>query len=336
MNDRAPVATVIISPRDRYSGLEQCLRTLYACTPQPIAVWVLDLGYPQRFIEPARAFLADKPDARIIDLGLCVPMDALRAVRDDIATPYTVLLDNDSRVAADWLAPLLRQVGGDVAVVSPLTLETAGVDDGPPLRNHLYTGEMRVVQVEDQEYLIEQKHFRRTPADEVPNECRDTGTFELHCVLFDTETLKTVELPSAVTREHLDIALQVRARGKRLVVEPASRVVFDNLGTRMQFDDMRFFWYRWSPRLNRHSAELFERRWGYRFYTEQASFNWVVRRKAFLLSRWLHLPIGASNFAARVANRLFCQDWDPLPNADAASRALGARELIEQRSHEVR
>lgn len=336
MNASNPVVTVIISPRDRYSGLEECLRTLYECTPQPIAVWVLDLGYPRRLIEPARAFLADKPDARIIDLGLCVPMDALRAVRDDIATPYTVLLDNDSRVMPDWLSPLLRQAVGDVAVVSPLTLETAGVDDGPPLRNHLYTGEMRMVQVDGREYLIEQKHFRRTPVDDVPRERRDTGTFELHCVLFDSDVLKSVELPSAVTREHLDVALQVRARGRRLVVEPASRVVFDNLGTRMQFGDMRYFWYRWSPRLNRHSAELFERRWGYRFYTEQASLNWVVRRKAFLLSRWLHLPIGASNLAARVAKRLFCHDWDPLPDADAASRALRPQELVEQRSHEVR
>lgn len=330
MNERSPespVSTIIVSPRDRYSGVDDCLRTLYRCTPEPIAVWVLDLGYPQKELRRIRKVLADKPHARIIPLGLTTPMEALRTVRMGIETPNVVLLDNDSRVTPGWLPPLLARIGGEVAVVSPLTLETLGVDEGAALRNHLYTGELRLVTVDGRDYLIEQKHYRRTPVGEIPTDCRETGSFELHCVMFDSAAFKALEFPAAVVREHLDIALQVRNRGQRLLVEPASRIVFDNLGTRMHLRDMRFFWYRWSPRLNRQSVVLFDQRWGYHFYSELASFTWVVRRKAFLLARWFWLPVGAANLVARVAKHFLCREWDPLPDAEAASRPLPAGRL---------
>lgn len=327
--------TVIINPRDRYSGLMECIERLYECTPQPFTLWVLDLGYPSAVLGPVRERLADQPDARIIELGLGVPMDALRAVRADIETPRVVLLDNDTRVSAGWLPPLLAAVDGGAAVVSPLVLESNGLDQGAELRNHLYTGQLRVVDVADQACLIEQKHYRRTPMAEIPGERAPTGTFEMHCVMFDTATFQAIELPSMVTREHLDISLQVHLRGQHMLVEPASVVTFDNLATRMNLADMRFFFHRWSRRFTQRSAELFERRWGYRFYSEQAMYNWVVRRKTFLLCRWFGLPTGPANFVTRAVTHFFCRDWDPLVDPEGASRPLLDEPGLAQRSHAI-
>lgn len=329
------VTTIIISPRDRYTGLLDCITGLYRNTPQPFKLWVLDLDYPERVMAPVRRYFADKPGARIIELGLRVPMAALARVRNDIDTHSVVLLDNDTRVSEGWLSPLLAALTGDVAVVTPLTLERLGVDAGAALRNHLYTGDLRRVEAEGRSWLIEQKYHRRMPVDDIPREPADTGTFELHCVMFDSATFKAIELPEAVVREHLDIALQIRARGLRMRVEPASTVIFDNLGTRMHRSDMRYFWFRWSRRRTAHSARLFEQRWGQRFYTEQAIDNWVIRRKSFLLARWLGLPIGAANKVAGLARRLFCRNWDPLTDAEAESQPLAAGEPA-QLSHVVR
>lgn len=331
----APAVTIIITPRDRYTGLEQCVDDVYRHTREPFRLWIMDLGYPPKVIEAVRGRLRDRPEARIFQLGLRTPMDALREVQHLVDTPAVVLLDNDSRVTEGWLPPLLEAMRDGHAVVTPLILEREGVDRGAPMRNHLYTGELRVVDVEGTPYLIEHKHFRRTEVPDIPQERSQTGTFELHCVLFDGEVFRTIELPSMVIREHLDISLQVAAMGRTMVVEPSSVIHFDNLGTRMALADMRYFFYRWGSALTRPSSRLFERRWGYNFYSEQAMYNWVVRRKAFLVSRWLGAPIGISNHATQVARKLFCRDWDPLPDAVAASQPLLAAGVPPQRSHDL-
>ena len=330
-----PVTTIIVSPRDRYTGLAEAVEQVFACTPQRFLLWILDLGYPPDVIDPVRALIAGKPDCRIVELGRIIPMEALRAVQDEIATPTVVLLDNDSRVTTGWLEPLLRAAHAGAAVVSPLILEREGLDEGGELRNHLYTGELRVVDVEGRPYLIEQKHYRRAAVEKIPREPAQTRSFELHCVLFGTPTFKAIELPSMVVREHLDIALQVLARGETLMVEPASVVTFDNLATRMQLPDMRFFFYRWSQPLIERSSRLFERRWGYRFYSEQSMSNWAFRRKVFLWARWFGLPIGIANRITSVAKRLFRRDWDPLRDPEAASRRFPDGAAPLQSSHET-
>lgn len=330
-----PVVTIIVTPRDRYSGLDECVDTIYRHTREPFRLWIMDLDYPTADIAPVRERLAGRPEARIVALGLRTPMDALREVQSQVDTPAVVLLDNDSRVTEGWLPPLLEAMADGHAVVTPLILEREGVDRGAPLRNHLHTGELRVVDVEGTPYLIEHKFHRRTEVPDIPMDRVPTGTFELHCVLFEGETFRRIELPSMVIREHLDISLQIAARGQTMVVEPRSVVHFDNLGTRMALSDMRFFFYRWGPKLTRPSSRLFERRWGYNFYSEQSMYNWVVRRKAFLVARWLRAPISIANRATQVAKKLFCKDWDPLPDPDAAARPLLDGGVPPQRSHDL-
>ncbi len=330
-----PVVTIIVTPRDRYTGLDECVDTVYRFTQEPFQLWIMNLDYPESVIAPVRQRLAGRPEVRFFDLGLRTPMDALREAQPLIDTDAVVLLDNDSRVTEGWLPPLLAAKADGHAVVTPLILEREGVDRGAPLRNHLHTGELRVVDVEGTPYLIEHKFHRRTEVADIPQGRVETGTFELHCVLFDGEVFRRIELPSMVIREHLDISLQIAAMGRTMVVEPKSVIHFDNLGTRMALSDMRFFFYRWGPKLTGPSSRLFEKRWGYNFYSEQSMYNWVVRRKAFLVSRWLHAPIGIANRMTQVAKKLFCKDWDPLPDPDAASRPLLAGGVPRQLSHDL-
>src|SRR3546814_1506132 len=204
------------------------------------------------------------PPLRSSDL----PMDALREAQPLTYTPALVRLDNDSRVTEGWLPPLLAAMAYVHAVVTPLILEREGVDRGAALVNHLYTGELRVVDVEYTPYLIEHKHLRRAELPAIHDQRSETGTCELHCVLFDGDLFRRIELPSMVIREHLDISLQVAAMDRTMAVEPKSVVHFDNLGTRMTLPDMRFFFYRWGRKLTAPSSRLFERRWGYNFYSE--------------------------------------------------------------------
>ena len=239
-----------------------------------------------------------------------------------------MFLDNDSNVTQGWLAPLLAVAEAEnAAIVNPLTLEKEGVDKGAELRSHLYTNEIRIVSVEGTDYLIEDKHYRRALPEDIPQEVRPSEMFELHGVLFESQFLKAIEIPQMVIREHIDIAMQAKKMNRKILTQPKSVVIFDNLGTRMELSDVSWFFYRWGQELTYASSRLFEQRWGYNFYAEQAMYHWVFRRRIFLFCRWLHLPIGVANNITRIAAKIkttFKPVWDPLKDPIASSENLYA------------
>ncbi len=305
--------TVVITPRDRYTGIIQCIENLYHCTKLPFKLLVLDLAYPKSLVKKMEVLLADKENAELIHMGPIIPMEAHRIIREQIETPYTVLLDNDSDVTEGWLEPLLETAHETgAAIINPLTLEREGVDAGEKLRNHLYTSDIRLAEVEGKPYLIENKHYRRTPVRDLPMKRVQTQTFELHCVMFDTQVLKALELPQATIREHIDISMQVQAMGKQQVVEPRSVIEFDNLGTRALLSDLKYFNLRWNSKITKQSSDLFEKRWGYRFYSEQIMYNWVIRRRLYLILNYFYFPSWLANKIANAVQKFFLPIWDPL------------------------
>lgn len=332
MND----VTVVITPRDRYSGLDRCITNLYNNTEEEFDLVILDLGYPKSELKKAKKITNTKSNVRIISYGLITPMAALEKVRGEITSKYTVLLDNDSNVTQGWLTPLVSAVDKHAVIVSPVVLEKEGVDEGEAIRSHLYSCDIRMLKFNNTEYLIENKKFRRALPEELPTGVQQTDTFELHCVLFVTSHLQDVEIPQMVVREHIDIGLQTRAMGKTIVVQPESIILFDNLGTRMNLADMKYFFFRWNKNLSKNSHILFEKRWGYKFYAENAMYIWAFRRKMFLLSRFVGMPIWASNKITGLIKRLFLKDWDPIEDPIMSSSIL--REnfsdgIVPQKSH---
>jgi GT2 family glycosyltransferase len=336
--------TIIISPRDRYSGLGDCIKNLYATTDTELfELIVLDLGYPRSIIENVQKQLLICPNkTQIISLGRIIPMEALRQIREKISTTYVALIDNDTRTTANWL-PTLIQAAEETgaAIVSPLTLEKEGVDKGAELRNHLYTTEVHYVDVDNEPLLIEHKTYRRALPKDVPTVRADTQAFELHSVFIRTDVLKTVELPQMVIREHIDIGLQLWQRDMKLICEPRSVVHFDNLGTRAYWYDIFYFRFRWGPKLTAYSSRLFEKRWGYKFYSEQAIYGWVRRRTIFLVLRWFYIPINLANSLTAVINKIFLKFnpiHEPLSNPDEHSKPLLNSERtkdVKQKSHDI-
>ena len=124
--------------------------------------------------------------------------------------------------------------------------------------------------------------------------------------------------------------LRLRARLGSIAalwVEPRSRIMFDNLGTPARFSDLDYFNLRWNSRITQQSSRLFEKRWGYRFYSEEAMYHWANRRRLFLLLRWLRLPIKLANLGDRLYSALvrrLSPVWDPLKDPYTPSRSLYA------------
>ncbi|MBL4820881.1 MAG: glycosyltransferase [Gammaproteobacteria bacterium] len=319
--------TIVVTPRDRYSDLAGCISDIYANTdPALFELVILDLAYPRRDLEEAKRVLKGKNNYRIFSYGRIIPIEAFDLVREHLDTKYAFFIDNDSRPTEGWLPPLIET--GDktnAAVINPVTLERAGVDEGADVRNHLFTTELRVVDVDNKPYLIEHKTYRRALPEELPDIVTETQAFELHGVMFNTEVFKALELPRMTVREHLDIGMQLKAKGLSLVVEPRSQIIFDNLGTRANLSDLKYFNLRWNGKITEESSRLFEKRWGYKFYSEESIYNWAIRRKIFLILRWLYLPISVANKIDRIyfglRRRLF-PIWDPLEDPHSNANLL--------------
>ncbi|MBT5229538.1 MAG: glycosyltransferase [Methylococcales bacterium] len=310
--------SLIISPRDRYTGLSECIDNVYEYTDESLFdLIILDLGYPKKELELAQSRIANKNNARIVKLERMIPLAGVDKIRGELTTPFTFLLDNDSRVSQGWLPPLIETgEAKDAAVISPLTLEKDGAD-GDYTRNHIYTVEIRTVAVEGKTYLIEHKPYRRELPENMPNKTVPSQAFELHGVMFNTKALQNIELPHMTIREHLDIGMQLKAKGEKIFAEPRSVIYFDNLGTRAQLADLKYFDLRWNKEIGKESHDLFEKRWGYKWYAEESVYFWCVRRRLYIILRWAFLPIKVANLLDRIVSsikrRLF-PIWDPVQN----------------------
>ncbi len=315
--------TIVIAPRERYYGILECIDAVYDNTDEAFNLIIPDVGYPIDLMTKVAAKIAADPNARIMNFdGMVIPMSLFENIVPNVTSDILVWVENDTIVYPGWMPPLLESIAAGASFVSPLILEKEGVDQGAEIRNHLYTSKILVVEYDGEDYLIESKEYRRELLSNVPNEIRTTETFEWHAVAFKTEDLQEIDFPAMVMRQQIDIPMQLRAQGKTMVVNPNSKVIFDNLCTRMTIKDMKYFFFVWDQKLNEESSRMFEKRWGYKFYSEQSIYNWVFRRKVFLLCRFLFIPIPLANKITGLCRRIFCKEWDPLADPIGQARQL--------------
>lgn len=315
--------TIIIAPRERYYGVIECIDAVYENSVEEFNLIIPDVGYPKNLLAKIETRIANITNAKIVSMGgMITPMKVLEKLLPDISTEVLIWIETDTTVLPGWLPPLIEGINDGASFVSPLTLEKEGVDEGAKIRTHLYTSKILVVEYEGVDYLIEGKEYRRELPENLPNEIRPTETFEWHTVAFKTDDLKLVDFPDMVMRQQIDIPMQLRSLGKTMISNPYSKVIFDNLCTRLTIQDIRYFFFVWDQKLNEQSSRIFEKRWGYKFYSEQSIYNWVFRRKVFLICRFFFIPIPIANKITGLCRRLFCKEWDPLSDPIGMSRQL--------------
>jgi hypothetical protein len=305
--------TIVVVPRDRFSSVIHCAESILEHTPVPFRLAFLDFGYSESTLAALRNLCAKVP-TDIITLGPTIPMVAFREFLPKVATRYLVWVDNDTFVASGWMEALLDRAAKGARVIMPLTLEREGLDVDTrkiPLRNHVSHSELRKVTVNGTEYVFDYKPFRRVAPEEIPQGGHTIDFFELHTFFAETDVLRLLDYPPMVVREHIDLGMQLHRLGIEIWCEPRSRVQFDNIHERPSLNDLRFFFYRWAEPLVDQSHQLFQQRWGFRFYNEGFMKNWAFRRKAFSVCRFLGVPQKPSDLVSRIMNRLFRPPLEP-------------------------
>ena len=314
---------IVVVPRDRFGSVVECVRSIVQNTPRPERIAILDFGYSRGLLEQLRRLVGPIP-LDVVPCGRTIPMIAFRDYLPKITAKYVAWVDNDTFVTPGWMETLLARAAQGARVIMPMTLELEGLDiDSRRLnaRNHITHSELRRVDVNGSQYVFDYKPFRRADPKDIPPGPHVIDFFELHTFFAETEVLKQLDYPAMVVREHIDLGIQLKRKGIDIISETGARVHFDNIHHRPTLRDLRFFFFRWSQKLIDQSHELFEQRWGYRFYNEQFMKNWATRRKAFSLFRYLWLPSRAADFLSRVVVKLLCKPIPPEFRPDPMSRS---------------
>jgi GT2 family glycosyltransferase len=237
MAERAEI-TVLVVPRDRFSLFPRCLETLYAATDLPMRVVVVSGGTDaatRRYLLDARASRANLE--LVLRDQVLSQIQARRLAMQTLSPDerYVVMLENDTLVHTGWLAPLVKCVQEQgAAAVMPLVYWHRGLHSAGCRIERKVVGSVEVL---DHQILYSGLH--RKPID-YP---------ESHCILFDRERVRGLEIFDEVEPFDVDLGLTLRKHGESMFVEPRSVVTYaapprwelgDLPATRMRWDRRRW------------------------------------------------------------------------------------------------
>jgi GT2 family glycosyltransferase len=259
----APLVTIVVGPRERFSYTFQTVEYVYAHTKVPFEMVCVDGNSPP----PVRAFLEEQARVRGITVvrteRYLIPNEARNLGLAQVKTPYVVFLDNDVAVAPGWLDAMLACAEATgAAVVTPLTC----IGQKLHQKVHIAGGELRLTESNGRRRLHERMRFVDRPLSQVrPLLTREpTQLVEFHCFLARTdlfERLGPFDEQMFSTREHIDFSLAVQSLGEPIYFEPEATVTFVQAPP-FEGYDLHYFMLRWSDAWEVASLRRFCEKWG--------------------------------------------------------------------------
>ena len=335
-----PLATVIVTQRERFGMTQESLENLYDVTSGPFEVVVVDGGSPKA----AASYLREQADMRGFTLirreEFLTPNEARNVGCAAAKTKYVAFVDNDVLYTPDWLQALVRCAEETGAgAVAPLTcqglpahqeIHHAGgdfVEDAASMKSFFD------VEAPEKRKFVEVMHGHGEPLKDWEGrlERKETGFGEFHCVLARRDVFDKIgplDERMLSTKEHIDFGMSLRAAGESVWFEPASVVtyVFPCRARPLQVADWPFFCLRWSDTHAKKSLSHFIEKWRLDTgsdYVRSREAVWPMRRRqGVLIPMVRRVPLIGSNrtltnkFAgalARIekpANRLYVRMAD--------------------------
>ena len=289
-----PDVTVVMSPRERFSGTLQSIASLYENAGTPFAFVCVDGGSPRSVRRPL-AEACRQRGARLIRTDhYLTPNEARNLGLREVTTTYVAFVDNDVEFAPGWLAAL-RQCAEETGA----DLVTPVICIGEPAHSciHFAGGHARIVVEGGQRVFREaQKFLDQSLSDVRDGLVRETSELvEFHCVLARRDVFDRfgpLDENFTSMNEHVDLALTVRAGGGRVMFEPNSVVTYA-IDTRPRLSDLPYFFCRWCDEWSVASELHFDKKWGTTFNVGVPEFVKHHRRKAWAsLRRSAQMVVG--------------------------------------------
>jgi glycosyltransferase involved in cell wall biosynthesis len=236
-----PSIVIGVIPRERFALTGEVLRRITRCTREPHRLIVVDCAMPECYRHEIETIVDDIPRAEILHIGrYLLPNESRNRVIEASREEYVCLIDNDVLVKPGWLSALIDALEGESAgVARPYVIEG--------LRHHFdpTLGPLEFTTGVPSQRVRVTRPTRREEFDPRGGR-RLVEWMEMHCLLFRRTALDQIGLldPELNTREHVDLALSLRAAGITTVFQPASQVRFVPPPP-IQAEERPFFSFRW-------------------------------------------------------------------------------------------
>jgi GT2 family glycosyltransferase len=274
MKDTSTTVTIAIVPRDRFSMYPRCLEALYANTDVSFRVIVVVGGCDEATGNYLRKLQAQKHNMTVVIVDhLLTQIEARTLAMQYVSGErYFVVLENDTIVHKNWLAPLLRCMREEgAAAVMPLIFWHRGLHSAGCMFEESEHGDRSIL---DHRILY-------------------TGIFrkridypESHCILLDLDLLTDIQIFDDVEPFDVDLGLTLRRHGLSVLFEPEAVATY-SAPPRWELGDIPPFRLRWDPALWKDGNDRFRTKWGLEyasFFRKQASYR--RQRLKLSLTRW--------------------------------------------------
>ncbi len=280
------LATIVVTPRERFGVAEESLRSIIELTETPYELIYLDAGSPAQIAGRIKAVCEQHGFRYHRQDEFLTPNQARNLGQRLVTTPYVVFVDNDVIVSKGWLRAMVdcaEETGAEV--VAPLTcqrlpvhseIHQAGGEFAKDLPTFLNAapGKWRMTDI----HLLQGQNV-----EDVQLRRGETQCCEFHCALIRKATferLGDLDENLLATKEHIDFCMTVWRSGGRVMFEPSSVVtyLFPSRARPLTKEDWPYFALRWSPVWQRKSLEHFQRKWSMYddpyFETRKGMLHW--------------------------------------------------------------
>ena len=268
----SPSIVIGVVPRERFALTGEVLRRIIRYTSKPYRILIIDCAMPECYRHEIETIVADTPHAEILRFDhYLLPNESRNRVIEATTEKYICLIDNDVLVEPGWLSVLVDALNVESAgVARPYVIEGLRPHFDPTL------GPLEFTAGVPSRRLHITRPTRREEFDPKGGR-RLVEWMEMHCLLFRRTTLDQIGLldPELNTREHVDLALSLRAVGITTVFDPASRVRFMPPPP-VQSEERPFFSFRWDLDRAIVSHARIKRRWN--LVGHRLNLRWLRER----------------------------------------------------------
>lgn len=334
------VATIVVTPRERFSAAERALQSIISNTSAPHHLVYVAGGAPAY----VREYLTEACQRRNYELILrseyLAPNVARNIGLQRVKTEYVVFIENDVVVEPGWLEALVgcaNETGADV--VSPLCLI------GEPSEGmiHIANGTLQLREQDGKRWLSELKRHSgvclRTRPLQLQRQPCDFS--ESHCMLVRREVFDRVgplDENMLGTADEFDLALHLRDAGGISFFEPGSVVSYLETAE-YTVSDLEFFALRWRDEWFEKSVSHLCRKWNLtpeaEFFADYHSFlrrhQEICRLPRAHRSLLRSLPAAQHGFAQTIIqllNQLDAAEYPPSQIEQVRSAYATATELF--------
>jgi glycosyltransferase involved in cell wall biosynthesis len=283
---------IIIIPRDRFSMFPRCVEALYAYTHVQFRIIVVVGNADRTTQQYLRQLQVQKDNVSIVLVDrLLMQGEARNVALRQVNERFCVVLENDTIVHENWLAPMLECMREEAAaVVTPLILWYRGIHAAGCMFEEREENGAVVFS-----HKIMYTEIRRKRIDYPEN----------HCVLLDRQLLPGIDIFDDVEPFDVDLGLMLRKYGHSVFVEPRSVVTY-SAPPPLEVRDIRPFKLRWDAMSWEALNRKFMHKWGVTYDPSRKLASY--RRQQLMLGLALWYPskitVGISNANMGLAHRL--------------------------------